>query len=174
MCLGGGSESWPGWKLLDLLPAPPLLSVQSCFWGTNTPTHPWLAGSAEETAVLQKLQEKSPGGEGSGSPPWLMPEVQEEAEQPFLLARIQTESSLVLGQDAKLLVTVANRSGQERPLQVVLGAQPLQYNGRTLAQFWKEEFQVTLGDGHGKSRLQHCPGTPKSTPLAPTWGLPGL
>ncbi|XP_072852632.2 protein 4.2 isoform X1 [Pogona vitticeps] len=124
-------------------------------------THNYKApeGSAEETAVLEKAwqtlaerQEPGRGGTGCQAPPWLRPGAQAEveAEEPLLLfARLQAEeSSLALGRDARLSVAVASASGRDRPLQVVLGAQALRYDGRALQQFWKEEFHVTVRDRH--------------------------
>uniref|UniRef100_A0A6J0UPR5 Protein 4.2-like isoform X2 n=1 Tax=Pogona vitticeps TaxID=103695 RepID=A0A6J0UPR5_9SAUR len=124
-------------------------------------THNYKApeGSAEETAVLEKAwqtlterQEPGRGGTGCQAPPWLRPGAQAEveAEEPLLLfARLQAEeSSLALGRDARLSVAVASASSRERPLQVVLGAQALRYDGRALQQFWKEEFHVTIRDRH--------------------------
>nr|XP_008121298.1 PREDICTED: erythrocyte membrane protein band 4.2 [Anolis carolinensis] len=99
-------------------------------------------GSLQERAVLMKVCQDT-------EPPTLFPPLDETEETP-LAAWFECESSLALGEDVQVSLRVANWTGKERPLRVVLGAQPLQGNGETLAQFWKEEFMVTLPDGHEK------------------------
>ncbi|XP_042320671.1 protein 4.2-like [Sceloporus undulatus] len=71
----------------------------------------------------------------------------EGTEEPLLAAQIKAKSPLALGEEAQVSLQVANWTGQEKNLQVVLGAQPFQYNGKPLTQFWKEESLVSVPDG---------------------------
>nr|XP_028591569.1 erythrocyte membrane protein band 4.2-like isoform X2 [Podarcis muralis] len=111
-------------------------------------------GSAAERAVLNKvsheqerLQDQIEGDSSPPQPP-LAPPAQEDDTEPLLFAHIQAKSSWPLGQDAPVSVLVVNRTGEEKSLALVLGAQPLQYDGKALAQFWKEEYHFTLPSGH--------------------------
>ncbi|XP_028591568.2 protein 4.2-like isoform X1 [Podarcis muralis] len=111
-------------------------------------------GSAAERAVLSKVsheQERLQAQiEGDSCPPQppLAPPAQEDDTEPLLFAHIQAKSSWPLGQDAPVSVLVVNRTGEEKSLALVLGAQPLQYDGKALPQFWKEEYHFTLPSGH--------------------------
>ncbi|XP_063003596.1 protein 4.2-like [Elgaria multicarinata webbii] len=126
------------------------VGTERCEDVTRDYKHP--EGSAKEAAVLRKacpeLEQLSgrsacDGGGGNSTPP-----LAQEEKEPLFFARLQARSPLPLGQDAQVAVAVANRAGQEKCLQLVLGAQPLQYDGKPLAQFWKEEFQFSLPGGH--------------------------
>uniref|UniRef100_A0A8D0GHW3 Transglutaminase-like domain-containing protein n=2 Tax=Sphenodon punctatus TaxID=8508 RepID=A0A8D0GHW3_SPHPU len=126
--------------------------------------------SAQEREVLEntcrKLQElkllEGSGIETAPSP---------EGDAPLLCVFIQAESSVLLGQDVHFSVTVCNRSAEARAVQLVLGAQALQYNGAAQAQLWKEEFHFTLKDNHGES-MQHRDGAPSARPSL-AWRDPG-
>ncbi|KAM9207983.1 protein 4.2-like [Leptosomus discolor] len=73
-------------------------------------------------------------------------------EEPVnLFIHLQSESSLLLGQDVPLSIEVFNHSGGEKATHLVLGAQSLHYNGVPITQLWKEEFHFTLKNNEAKN-----------------------
>uniref|UniRef100_A0A7M4EMU7 Erythrocyte membrane protein band 4.2 n=1 Tax=Crocodylus porosus TaxID=8502 RepID=A0A7M4EMU7_CROPO len=108
-------------------------------------------GSPQAREVLERVHKKTSKLEGARSretdPSTLLPA---EDLALLLFVCIQSKSSVLLGQDIQLAVTVANRSGGERAVYLVLGGQTFQYDGTPIAQLWKEELQFTLRDNEGK------------------------
>ncbi|KAM4623046.1 protein 4.2-like isoform 2-T2 [Discoglossus pictus] len=100
-------------------------------------------GSEEEYKVLQKVKQRMLKD----------PQPQQDIEEPLcpFIVSIQSQSSQLYGQDIQISTTVTNVSGEEKDLQLVVGAQSVHDYGITQAQFWKQDFYFHLSPGEERS-----------------------
>ncbi|NXI98160.1 EPB42 protein, partial [Psophia crepitans] len=103
-------------------------------------------GSLQEKEVLDKVYRKIKKLEttSSSSETQFIPIPTALEEPDNLFIHLQSESSLLLGQDIPLSIEVFNYSGREKATHLVVGAQTLRYNGASVTQLWKKEFDFIL------------------------------
>nr|XP_009937064.1 PREDICTED: erythrocyte membrane protein band 4.2 [Opisthocomus hoazin] len=102
-------------------------------------------GSLQEKEALDKAYRKIKKLETSSSSETQFSSIPTALEEPVnLFIHLQSESSLLLGQDVPLCIEVFNHSGGEKATHLVIGAQSLRYNGVPTTQLWKEEFHFIL------------------------------
>ncbi|XP_066132985.1 protein 4.2 [Saccopteryx bilineata] len=104
-----------------------------------TQNYKYPEGSLQEKEVLERVQrEKVEHGEDNGSrPPSL------ETADPLYLF-LEAPSSLPLGGDAQLSVTLVNPGDQEKTVQLAIGVQAVYYNGVLAADLWRKKLPLTL------------------------------
>ncbi|NXG51635.1 EPB42 protein, partial [Psilopogon haemacephalus] len=122
---------------------------QRCEDVTHHYKHP--EGSLQEKEALDKACRKIKELETSSSTAEFssIPLAHEDPVNLFI--QLQSKSSLLLGQDIPLSITVSNHSGAEKVTHLVVRAQSLHYSGVPIAQLWKEEFHFTLGSNEASS-----------------------
>lgn len=119
------------------------------------------SGSLQEKEVLERVQNKKlkHGGDDGNRPPSL------EIADPLYLF-LEAPTSLPLGGDAQLSVTLINPSDQEKSVQLAIGVEAVYYNGVLAAELWRKKMFLELSGNLGNSlwpcQLPKCP--------APTWG----
>lgn len=96
--------------------------------------------------MLERVQkQKLKHGEDNGIfPPSL------ETADPLYLS-LEAPSSLPLGGDAQLSVTLINPSDQEKAVQLAIGIQAVYYNGILAAELWRKKLFLTLTANLGNS-----------------------
>jgi len=110
-----------------------------------------VTGSLQEKEALDKAYRKIKKLETSSSSETQFSSIPTALEEPVnLFIHLQSESSLLLGQDVPLCIEVFNHSGGEKATHLVIGAQSLRYNGVPTTQLWKEEFHFILKSNEGK------------------------
>ncbi|NXX81792.1 EPB42 protein, partial [Urocolius indicus] len=111
---------------------------------THNYKHPEV-GSLQEKEVLDKAYRNIKKLETSSSSKTDFNSIPTTLEDPVnLFIHLQSESSLLLGQDVLLSIEIFNHSGAQKATHLVLGAQSLHYNGVPATQLWKEEFHFIL------------------------------
>ncbi|KAM4691456.1 protein 4.2-like [Rhinophrynus dorsalis] len=94
-------------------------------------------GSLEENEVLQRVKEMMLKG----------PQPEEDNKETDLCPvtlTVLSKNPQMYGQDIEVNVVVTNVSGEEKDLQLVVGAQSVHDYGISREQFWKKEFNFTL------------------------------
>ncbi|NWX52175.1 EPB42 protein, partial [Steatornis caripensis] len=111
---------------------------------THNYKHP--EGSLQEKEVLDKAYRKIKKLETTnGSTETQFSSIPTALDEPVnLFIQLQSNSSLLLGQDVPLSIEVFNHSGGEKATHMVVVAQSLHYNGVPITQLWKEEFHFIL------------------------------
>ncbi|KAM7156403.1 protein 4.2 isoform 1-T1 [Molossus nigricans] len=104
-----------------------------------TQNYKYPEGSLEEKEVMERVQKKKlEHGEDNGiCPPSL------EIADPLYLF-LEAPSSLPLGGDAQLSVTLINPGDQEKAVQLAIGVQAVYYNGILAAELWRKKLFLTL------------------------------
>ncbi|XP_010158583.1 PREDICTED: erythrocyte membrane protein band 4.2 [Eurypyga helias] len=118
---------------------------------THNYKHP--EGSLQEKTVLDKAYRKIKKLETtSSSSETLFSSTPTALEEPVnLFIHLQSESSLLLGEDVPISIAVFNHGDGEKATHLVVGAQSLHYNGVPIAQLWKEEFHFLLKSHEGNN-----------------------
>lgn len=126
---------------LLLIPPPPLFFV---------------IGSLQEKKILDKVYRRIKTLETTTSTKSEFSSISTALEEPVnLFIQLQSNSSLLLGQDVPISVEVFNPSGGEKATHLVLGAQSLHYGGTSITQLWKKEFHFILKSNEGKDSTGH-------------------
>ncbi|NXJ80049.1 EPB42 protein, partial [Trogon melanurus] len=127
-------------------------SVGSARCEDITHNYKYPEGSLQEKEVLDKVYRKIKTYETTISSKTQCGSIPTAPEEPVnLFIHLQSESSLLLGQDLPLSIEVFNHSGEEKATHLVVGAQSLHYNGVPIAQLWKEEFHFVLKSNEARN-----------------------
>ncbi|XP_024423734.2 protein 4.2 isoform X1 [Desmodus rotundus] len=104
-----------------------------------TQNYKYPEGSLQEKEVLERVQNKKlkHGGDDGNRPPSL------EIADPLYLF-LEAPTSLPLGGDAQLSVTLINPSDQEKSVQLAIGVEAVYYNGVLAAELWRKKMFLEL------------------------------
>ncbi|POI20947.1 hypothetical protein CIB84_015306, partial [Bambusicola thoracicus] len=101
-------------------------------------------GSLREKKVLDKVYRKTKTLQAISSRREIISIPTALEERVNLCIDLQSKSSLTLGQDIPLSISLFNYSGKEKATDLVLGVQSLHHNGVPIMQLWKEKFNFII------------------------------
>ncbi|XP_045395757.1 protein 4.2 isoform X1 [Lemur catta] len=104
-----------------------------------TQNYKYPEGSLQEKEVLERVQKERMEHRKDND---IHPPSLESADPVYLF--LEAPSSLALGGDAQLSVTLVNLSDQEKVVQLAIAAQAVYYNGVLAAKLWREKLSLTL------------------------------
>ncbi|XP_062444842.1 protein 4.2-like isoform X2 [Rhea pennata] len=124
---------------------------------THNYKHP--EGSLQEKEALEKAYKKIQKTEKTCSNSKTeFSSIPTALEEPVnLFIDLQSENSLLLGQDVPLSIKVFNHSGGEKAVHLVLGVQSVYYNGVPITQLWKEKINFILKSKEGSRKHNTVP-----------------